>query len=201
MTKRYQKSKVSWDYSYGTDGRILHHSSMRDGDDMMLDEPSPMLPIPNREKMASRWAFRQGIREETLQHRRIHRHGGLGGTGRNIAFVLQDRQTYGSRKTIWNQQRRAQDIARTNNASENPASARTLTAATNGGFMPGSKKRRQDEDSMNISNGSSCSISGDHNEAVNNTKAVPDTVGCNGTKTQSRNHVPIHLLVMETMSP
>jgi activating molecule in BECN1-regulated autophagy protein 1 len=57
------------------------------------DEP---WPIPSRETMRERFAFRQGIREETLQHRRIHKHGGIGETGRNISLVLRDRELRGA---------------------------------------------------------------------------------------------------------
>lgn len=59
-------------------------------------EGSEPWPIPSRGTMHERWSFRQGIREETLQHRRIHRHGGMGETGRNIAFVLRDRELRGT---------------------------------------------------------------------------------------------------------
>jgi len=63
-------------------------------------ERSDPLPVPSREEMQKRWAFRQGIREETLQHRRIHRHGGLGETGRNVALVLRDRELQGASAII-----------------------------------------------------------------------------------------------------
>ncbi|CAB9515956.1 Activating molecule in BECN1-regulated autophagy protein 1 [Seminavis robusta] len=53
-------------------------------------------PIPSRESMQEKFAFRQGIREETLQHRRIHKHGGMGQTGRNISLVLRDRELKGA---------------------------------------------------------------------------------------------------------
>lgn len=62
-------------------------------------------PVPSREVMQERWAFRQGIREETLQHRRIHRHGGLGETGRNIALVLRDREIRGASAVILRRRR------------------------------------------------------------------------------------------------
>lgn len=62
-------------------------------------EESRPWPIPSRETMHERWAFRQGIREETLQHRRIHRHGGMGETGRNVALVLRDREIRGASAT------------------------------------------------------------------------------------------------------
>ena len=50
---------------------------------------------PSHQEMNRRLALRQRIREETLLHRRIHRHGGIVG-GRNIALVLQQRESYGS---------------------------------------------------------------------------------------------------------
>ena len=83
------KRAVSWDYDR-TSSQDLN------GDDDTGFVPS----IPSREEMMKRWAFRQGIREETLQHRRIHRHGGIGDTGRNIALVLEDREKFGARQVI-----------------------------------------------------------------------------------------------------
>lgn len=46
--------------------------------------------------MAARFAFREKIRQETAAHRRIHPHGGMGNTGRNIALVLYDRERKGA---------------------------------------------------------------------------------------------------------
>lgn len=51
--------------------------------------------IPDAAEMQRRLEFRREIREETLQHRKIHRHGGIVG-GRNIARVLLDREWYGA---------------------------------------------------------------------------------------------------------
>jgi len=51
--------------------------------------------IPSKKEIQRRFTIRKTIQEETLQHRRIHRHGGLGCSGRNIACLLQERQTYG----------------------------------------------------------------------------------------------------------
>ena len=60
---------------------------------------APPCPAPSQETMEKRWAFRQSIREQTLHHRRIQLHGGMGDTGRNIALVLRDRETRGAQHT------------------------------------------------------------------------------------------------------
>lgn len=50
---------------------------------------------PSKETMKTRQDFRESVFRETPDHRRIHPHGGLGDTGRNILYVLHDRQCYG----------------------------------------------------------------------------------------------------------
>ena len=52
-------------------------------------------PIPNTEHMAERWQHRQRMLQETEAHLRVHPHGGLGATGRNIMHLLYDRQLRG----------------------------------------------------------------------------------------------------------
>lgn len=64
------------------------------------DDDDVIWPTPPREEMEKRWAFRQGLREQTIQHRRYHRHGGMGNTGRNILFSLRDREVHGSRYCV-----------------------------------------------------------------------------------------------------
>lgn len=48
--------------------------------------------------MQERLGFRESIREQTLQHRRVQLHVGI--TGRNISLVLRDREQYGARHSI-----------------------------------------------------------------------------------------------------
>jgi activator-of-BECN1-regulated-autophagy protein 1 len=58
------------------------------------DESShPVLPIPNEETMQARWSFRDAIRKETSEHRRIMKHSR---TGRNIVSILHDREQFGA---------------------------------------------------------------------------------------------------------
>jgi len=64
------------------------------------DTPPIILPSPSSETMKDRQTFRNNIREETLQHRRIQVHGGLGDTGRNIISVLRDREQYGANHCV-----------------------------------------------------------------------------------------------------
>ena len=64
------------------------------------EEAVVKFPTPSRETMEARWDFQASIRRQTLQHRRIHRHGGLGTTGRNIAFSLRDRELLGVQHVV-----------------------------------------------------------------------------------------------------
>jgi len=95
------ESQSSADNSHQLDWRnhdVFHTAStlqQRGAQDAATVQPD-LWPIPPRSDMQERWSFRQSIREETLQHRRIHRHGGLGATGRNIALVLRDRELKGA---------------------------------------------------------------------------------------------------------
>lgn len=59
------------------------------------DEEDAPWPIPDRATMQQRWAFRESILQDTKDHRRIHPHGGNGDTGRNVLFVLRDRECKG----------------------------------------------------------------------------------------------------------
>lgn len=52
-------------------------------------------PIPDRDTMQKRWAFRESILQDTKDHRRIHPHEGNRNTARNILFVLKDREIRG----------------------------------------------------------------------------------------------------------
>lgn len=81
-----------------------HHYSLLGQNSLQEEEYVPP-PIPSRQTMQERWAFRQGIREETLQHRRIHRHGGMRETGRNIALVLRDREVRGASAVVLHRRR------------------------------------------------------------------------------------------------
>lgn len=69
------------------------------------DPPDPW-PIPPRETMEKRWEFRRTIKEQTLQFRRIRRHGGMGETGRNIALALFHRENKGAMSVVLNGRRR-----------------------------------------------------------------------------------------------
>lgn len=80
-----------------------------DDDDMSLDYmPSQRTeearhapsPPPSHQIMEERLSFRDSIREQTLQHRRVQLHVGMGDTGRNISLVLRDREQYGARHAI-----------------------------------------------------------------------------------------------------
>lgn len=83
------------------------------------ETPAVVQPIPSRETMMKRWAFRAGIGEETLQHRRIQRHGGMGDTGRNISLVLRDRERFGARGVITNRRRTKHQLEETSTTEEN----------------------------------------------------------------------------------
>lgn len=61
------------------------------------NELSEAWKTPDEAEMHRRLQFRRTIREETLQHRRIHRHGGIV-AARNIAQVLRDRECFGAHK-------------------------------------------------------------------------------------------------------
>ena len=149
------KPKLSWDYDVG--GGI---NGLRSGNDAMMDDvPAPVIPIPDREKMAKRWAFRQGIREETLQHRRIHKHGGIGGTGRNIAFVLRDREAYGAQRVIGHQ-----PTIRTKREE----------ATSTVECSPECKKQRQDDVGMSDVSPDSVITGGIHNETESERIDVED---------------------------
>jgi activator-of-BECN1-regulated-autophagy protein 1 len=60
--------------------------------DEQEDEP---WTVPDRAAMQKRWAFRESILRDTVDHRRIHAHGGNGDTGRNILYILRDRERHG----------------------------------------------------------------------------------------------------------
>lgn len=51
--------------------------------------------IPDGVEIKRRLHLRRSVREDTLQHRRLHRHGGIVG-GRNVVHLLYDRSVYGS---------------------------------------------------------------------------------------------------------
>jgi activator-of-BECN1-regulated-autophagy protein 1 len=88
----------------------FHDYHVTDDDDMSLDwmprrrkeqeEPPVILPPPSPQTIEQRQAFRKTILEQTLQHRRIELHGGMGDTGRNIASVLRDREQYGAQHCV-----------------------------------------------------------------------------------------------------
>lgn len=85
-------SSVRWNYN------MNDHHAMYSYDDEPAVKPvcgglSDVWNTPSAQEMNRRHQFRKGVREETLQHRRIHRHGGFG--GRNIIQVLTDRQEHG----------------------------------------------------------------------------------------------------------
>ena len=89
----------SWNLSqdeHHPDDYYYYYTSTNEGTTSSKERLSEAWNIPDPSEMERRHSFRQGIREETLQHRRIHRHGGIVG-GRNIVLVLQDRQTRGSK--------------------------------------------------------------------------------------------------------
>ena len=162
-------SRLSWDYDVG--GEV--NGSRSYDDDMMSDDPSPAIPTPTREMMAARWAFRQGIREETLQHRRIHEHGGIGGTGRNIATVLRDRETYGANRVIGHQPTIKMK------REETPS---TLECS------PESKKQRQDDVGMSDVSPDSVITGGLHNDSEPERVAVEEqAAGENGNSGNQNN--------------
>ena len=97
--------------------------------DAETSEGSPW-PIPDRQTMQDRWTFRQGIREETLQHRRIHRHGGLGDTGRNIALVLRDREVRGASAVTLRRRRLPPDSSTTAEETKKSSPDKTKEDAT-----------------------------------------------------------------------
>jgi hypothetical protein len=66
------------------------------------EDPTVILPPPSSETMEKRQAFRDVISKETSDHRRLQAHGGMGNTGRNIATVLRDRETYGANHCTMN---------------------------------------------------------------------------------------------------
>jgi activator-of-BECN1-regulated-autophagy protein 1 len=98
----HPKPAFSWDYDTGAATRRRQEET-----------PVVVQPIPSRETMMKRWAFRDGIGEETLQHRRIQRHGGMGDTGRNISLVLRDRERFGARGVITNRRRAKHQMEKT----------------------------------------------------------------------------------------
>lgn len=52
-------------------------------------------PIPSAETMKERWLHRNKILDEKKSHLLVHPHNGMADTGRNIAFVLHDRERRG----------------------------------------------------------------------------------------------------------
>jgi hypothetical protein len=151
---------VSWDYDVGGG---TTRSSMMSMEQQMLrrrdeEEPEPPLPIPPRTVMAARWAFRQGIREETLQHRRIHAHPPISyhqpctadpnhsprsvaanasahsgtdvATGRNICLILRDRELYGAQRLTHHPRRRLPSLAPVASFATAPSRTTFVAAAT-----------------------------------------------------------------------
>jgi activating molecule in BECN1-regulated autophagy protein 1 len=101
--RRRQPQSLAWHYH-----NHHHHDGDANNDEghsMMAEEPYSPTPIPSREEMLRRYHFRQNVREETLQHRRIQDHGGIADTGRNISFVLRDREVLGARGVILHRRR------------------------------------------------------------------------------------------------
>lgn len=79
-------------YNYADDHH--HHRSGR-------PPPPPPAPVPDRDTMEGRWAFREACRRETADHRRIIP--GAESTislARNVAHVLSDRELHGSRALV-----------------------------------------------------------------------------------------------------
>ena len=75
---------------------------------------------PSAATMERRWDFRQAIQTQTRQHRRIHPHGGLAGTTRNVLFSLRDRECRAARYCVLHQHqhyREQQDSLPTVNAT------------------------------------------------------------------------------------
>ncbi len=88
-------SSVRWH----SDAMMQHKTTGSDAwlwqqDEVPDNELSEAWKTPDAIEMHRRLRFRRTIREETLQHRRIHRHGGIV-AGRNIALALRDRECYG----------------------------------------------------------------------------------------------------------
>lgn len=73
-----------------------HHPWSEETDVDSDEDEAYRLPIPDRSAMEARWAFRETIRQETIDHRRIHEHGGMRDTGRNILMALYDRERRGA---------------------------------------------------------------------------------------------------------
>ena len=170
---------VSWDYDIGGGANI--RSSMMSMEQQLLrrmeeEAPEPPLPIPPRTVMAERWAFRQGIREETLQHRRIHAHPPISyhqpwttdpnhsprsvaanasahsgtdvATGRNICLILRDRELFGAQRLTHHPRRRPSAASAPRTAFAAVAAAATTTTATKTTTAgPGCKRRNDEVDS------------------------------------------------------
>ena len=107
------------------------------------EDHSEPWPIPSREEMQERWSFRQGIREETLQHRRIHRHGGLGETGRNVALVLRDRELRGASSVTL--RRRPIDRSKYTSPSAAGGGSTSVVAGQKGEQRSSGDSKRQEE--------------------------------------------------------
>lgn len=119
------RRKNSADFDAEERNRGLEHES----DSYGLSEA---WKTPDAVEMKRRLLFRKGIREETLRHRRIHRHGGIVG-GRNIARVLTDRQSFGSRVVKHNKNYKFSSKRQHQEATSSNASTSTRAGATQAG--------------------------------------------------------------------
>lgn len=102
-TRKRKHCNMSWHETYP--------DCMSDDDDLLsLDwmpsrnsnhgPPPIVMAPPSNEEMQERRTFREDIEKQTLENRRVHPHGGMAETGRNIVSVLRDRETYGAQHSI-----------------------------------------------------------------------------------------------------
>ena len=150
--RRNQPRSLSWHYHNTGDSSIMEEDEEAQG--------SPM-PIPSREEMLRKYAFRQRVREETLQHRRIQEHGGLADTGRNISLVLRDRELLGSKAAIYRPRRGGSELT----SSEVQVSAHQAPAQASPTSV-----HEQDQAEVSLSNNPPV-ISNHHNSSARNVSA------------------------------